>query len=131
MLIEITSIGYESKILSIIENTELDIELSEKLIELEEIVVTGNNNSRKEKIPYAIETIKKEELMASCKISLAENLATIPCVSYSSSGIAATKIVIRGLSNTNIVFLNNGFKAENFQAVIHLSQMNFLLEKLK
>lgn len=115
LFIEISSIGYESKILTILENTELTIELSEKLIELEEIVVTGNINSRKEKIPYAVETIKKEELMASGKISLAENLASIPGVSYSSSGIASTKIVIRGLSNTNIVFLNNGFKAENFQ----------------
>jgi len=114
-LIEINSINYKSKVTTIETSITLSIELSKKILELEEIVVTGNLNANKEKIPFAIETIKKEDLFKSGKISLAENLASIPGVSYSSNGPAATKPVIRGLTNTNIVFLNNGIKAENFQ----------------
>ncbi|MDP3358576.1 MAG: TonB-dependent receptor [Lutibacter sp.] len=115
ILVEISIIGYESKILYLEENSFTTIELSEKNLELEEIIVTGNLNARKEKIPFAIETIKKEELFSSGKLSLAENLSKIVGVSFSSSGLASTKPVIRGLTNTNIVFLNNGIKAENFQ----------------
>ncbi|MCL9770528.1 TonB-dependent receptor [Flavobacterium sp. HXWNR69] len=114
-LIEIYSLNYESKVLTIEVEAFLNIELTEKILELEEIILTGNLNANKEKIPFAIETVKNEDLFKSGKISLAENLSTITGVSFSSSGIAATKPVIRGLTNTNIVFLNNGIKAENFQ----------------
>lgn len=114
-LIEVNSFNYESKVLTIESGVNLTIELTEKILELEEIIVTGNMNANKEKIPFAIETLKKDELFKSGKISLAENLSSVTGVSFSSNGIAATKPVIRGLTNTNIVFLNNGIKAENFQ----------------
>lgn len=114
-LIEISSVNYKSKVATLDAGTILSIELAEKILELEEIVVTGNLNTSKEKIPFAIETIKKDKLLSSGKISLAENLASIAGVSFSSNGPAASKPIIRGLSNTNIVFLNNGIKAENFQ----------------
>jgi len=114
-IVEITNLLFETKVLTIESDTFVTIELTEKVLELEEIVVTGNFNTNKEKIPFAIESINKADMMASGKVSLAENLASITGLSFASAGPAATKPIIRGLSNTNIVFLNNGIKAENFQ----------------
>ncbi len=114
-IIEVNNLNYDSKVLTIESGVFLNIPLTEKILELEEVIVTGNLNNNKEKIPFAIETVKNEELFKSGKISLAENLSSVTGVSFSSNGIAATKPVIRGLTNTNIVFLNNGIKAENFQ----------------
>ncbi len=112
---EITNMLFETKVLTFEPDIFVTIELTEKVLELEEIVVTGNFNTNKEKIPFAIESINKADMMASGKVSLAENLASITGLSFASTGPATTKPIIRGLSNTNIVFLNNGIKAENFQ----------------
>lgn len=114
-IIEVNNLNYDSKVLTIESGVFLNIPLTEKILELEEVIVTGNLNNNKEKIPFAIETLKNKDLFKSGKISLAENLSSLPGVSFLSNGIAATKPVIRGLTNTNIVFLNNGIKAENFQ----------------
>ncbi len=114
--VEVSHLGFKTKVITLLENTENVIALDNNLLEIDEIIVTGGGGGKsREKISYAIETISKDELYKSGQLSLAANLSKIPGVNNSSNGVAATKPVIRGLSNTNIVFLNNGIKAENFQ----------------
>ncbi len=112
---EIISDGYKTKTFRLDAGKNVVILLSEKITEIEEIVMTGNGSQSREKLPFAIETITTKELLKSGKISLSENLSSIPGISFTNMGTAVTKPVIRGLNNTNLVFLNNGFKAENFQ----------------
>ncbi|MBD3750444.1 MAG: TonB-dependent receptor [Sphingobacteriales bacterium] len=112
---EIYKLGYKTKVEFLNSEKSNILSISKNVTELQEVVVTGNLNESKERIPFSIESKTKEDLFKSGKISLAENLASLPGISFLSNGIANTKPVIRGLTNTNIVFLNNGIKAENFQ----------------
>lgn len=112
---EISKEGFESKIVNLLSKEALLITLTKSAVELQEVVITGNIYQHKEKVSYSISSIQNNEILTSGQPSLAASLASIPGISYSSSGPAVTKPVIRGLSNTNIVFLNNGIKLENFQ----------------
>ncbi|MBD0777470.1 TonB-dependent receptor [Maribacter sp. ANRC-HE7] len=113
--VEISADGYKTQVVTLsTTNTDI-IKLDKNLIELQEVIITGDRNKSREKVSVSIETVKKMDLYQSGKISLADNLSKLPGLSNVSNGVGITKPVIRGLSNTNIVFLNNGIKAENFQ----------------
>jgi len=113
--VEIYIEEYKTQIITLNSLTKQEIKLVKNLLELQEIIITGNINKSREKVSVSIETVKKINLLKSGKISLAENLSKLPGINSISNGTGNTKPVIRGLSNTNIVFLNNGIKAENFQ----------------
>ncbi|MCL7762229.1 TonB-dependent receptor [Polaribacter sp. Z014] len=113
--VEISADAYKAQIITLHNTNKVVIKLTVNLLELEEIIITGNSNKSREKVSVSIETVKKANLFKSGKISLADNLSSLPGLSSLSNGVGNAKPVIRGLSNTNIVFLNNGIKAENFQ----------------
>jgi len=113
--VEISAEGYKTQIMAINSENVTTIELDKNLIELQEVILTGDTNKSREKVSVSVETVKKSDLFQSGKISLADNLSKLPGLSNVSTGVGITKPVIRGLSNTNIVFLNNGIKSENFQ----------------
>ena len=113
--VEIYIEEYKTQIVTLSSSTKQEIKLVKNLLELQEIIITGDINKSREKVSVSIETVKKINLLKSGKISLAENLSKLPGINSISNGTGNTKPVIRGLSNTNIVFLNNGIKAENFQ----------------
>ena len=113
--VEISADDYKTQIITLSSlNVEI-IKLNKNLIELQELIITGDSNKSREKVSVSIETVKKIDLFQSGKISLADNLSKLPGISNVSNGVGISKPVIRGLSNTNIVFLNNGIKSENFQ----------------
>ena len=113
--VEISVNEYKTQLVTLHSSKEVIIRLNENLLELQEIIITGDGNKSREKVSVSIESVKKNDLFQSGKISLADNLSNLPGLSSVSNGVGNTKPVIRGLSNTNIVFLNNGIKSENFQ----------------
>lgn len=62
-----------------------------------------------------IELIQSKEIAAAGTPTFTEAIAKIPGVDMIAKGTGVAKPVIRGLSMTNILMLNNGVKMENFQ----------------
>ncbi|MGQ9800015.1 MAG: TonB-dependent receptor, partial [Ignavibacterium sp.] len=117
LTVEFSFIGFKPQLQSLTpaegENV-LDVSLIESPIKLQEITVTAGFIKEKELIPYPVETVMKKDLVSNGGINFAQSLARNPGVYFSSSGNGVGKPVIRGLSNTNVIMLNNGAKLENF-----------------
>ena len=113
--VEISADEYKTQIVTLNSSANQIIKLKKYLLELQEVIIIGDSHKSREKVSVSIETVKKNDLFQSGKFSLAENLSKLPGLSAISNGVGNSKPVIRGLSNTNIVFLNNGIKSENFQ----------------
>jgi len=93
----------------------LNIQLEESQLELEEITVTAGFIKQKDKVPYPIETIKKKDIVTTGEVNFARIVSRTPGVYYTNFGLGGGQPVIRGLTNTNLVTLNNGIKQEAFQ----------------
>lgn len=119
--LEITYIGYrtQTKTIDLSEDKSndytLDIQLEETQIELQEITVTAGLAKRKDEVPYPIETVKVKEIVATGEVNFARAIANTPGVYFTNFGLGGGQPVIRGLTNTNLVTLNNGIKQESFQ----------------
>jgi iron complex outermembrane receptor protein len=120
--LEFTYLGYraQSKTLDLSDNPSddgytLDVSLGESPIELQEITITAGFVKEKHAVSYPIETLLKKEMISSGEVSFSRTLAHTPGVYFSSFGIGGGQPIIRGLSNTNLVMLNNGIKQEAFQ----------------
>lgn len=115
--VEFSFIGYRPKLhnLTLIEgDNTLDVTLTESPLELQEITVTAGFTKEKELLPYSIATVMKKDLVSNGGVNLSQALARTPGVYFSSSGNGVGKPVIRGLTNANVIMLNNGAKLENF-----------------
>ncbi len=97
------------------ENIEANISMKQTPVEAEEIVVTAGYNSSQHENAIKIDLLKSKKIAASGSPTLIETFANIPGVDMISKGTGVAKPVIRGLSMTNILMLNNGVKMENFQ----------------
>jgi iron complex outermembrane recepter protein len=115
--VEFSMVGYRSKLESVSltgSNYVLDIILTESRIEMQKITVTAGFAKEKELLPYSIASLSKKEVVSSGSMNLSQVISKTPGVYSSSFGNGVGKPVIRGLTNTNIVLLNNGIKQENF-----------------
>ncbi len=97
------------------ENIEANISMKQTPVEAEEIVVTAGYNSSQHENAIKIDLLKSKKIAASGSPTLIETFANVPGVDMISKGTGVAKPVIRGLSMTNILMLNNGVKMENFQ----------------
>lgn len=116
--IQFSFVGYKSIIKTIVsEKTkiELNIELEPTVIQAEEVVISGGTYSTQHENAIKIELIRAKEITNSGTPTFTEAIATIPGVDMIAKGTGVSKPVIRGLSMTNILLLNNGVKMENFQ----------------
>lgn len=119
--LEITYIGYRTQTktidLSAMSDDEytLDIQLEETQIELQEITITAGLARRKDEVPYAIETVKIKDIATTGEVNFTRAIARTPGVYFTNFGLGGGQPVIRGLTNTNLVTLNNGIKQESFQ----------------
>jgi iron complex outermembrane receptor protein len=117
--IEISHVGYKTNAKVV----ELEKDSTENILVLMEttvihsdaVVVSGGTYSTQHENAIKIETLKSEEYQQMNAPTLQGKLAEIPGVDMISKGNAVVKPVIRGLSNSNILVLNNGVKLENFQ----------------
>ena len=117
--IQFSFLGYTTiiKTISISKNKEVNlaIEMEANVFQVEEVVISGGTYSTQHENAIKIELVKGSELSATGAHSFTEAIVNIPGVDMISKGTGVVKPVIRGLSMTNILMLNNGVKMENFQ----------------
>ncbi len=113
--LQITFPGYKTEILQI--NTSIDnnlkISLLPTIVETQKVVVSGGNFSAAHTNAVKVQTVSLTNL--STNPIMNAQLRTVPGVDLITKGNGVTKPVIRGLTGTNILVLNNGFRLENYQ----------------
>lgn len=118
LIVRISFVGYKTeniKINSNKVNQKLNVELDFLIVEGQEIVVSGNFTSTQHENTVKISTLNSRQLNRSGKPSLIESLSRTPGVDIISKGPGIGSPVIRGLSLSNILFLNNGIPMNNYQ----------------
>lgn len=117
--IQFSFLGYTTIIKTIVitknEEINLSIKMAANVFQVEEVVISGGSYSTQHENAIKIELVKGSELSGSGSHSFTEAIVNIPGVDMISKGTGVVKPVIRGLSMTNILMLNNGVKMENFQ----------------
>jgi len=117
-ILQISFIGYESYVRTIRvgkENESLHIILHTAAITADEVVISGGRHSTQHENAIKIELLNASTLNKIPSPTLIEKLAELPGVDMISRGGSVTSPVIRGLSTSNILVLNNGFRMENYQ----------------
>lgn len=110
-------VGYKSKLKTIdikFCSYFLPDTLEPDAFELQEVVISGGSYAMQHENAIKVEQIQLSENTVN-SISFLDKIASIPGVDVISKGPGVTKPVIRGLSQTNILVLNNGIRMENFQ----------------
>jgi iron complex outermembrane receptor protein len=129
--IDFKHIGYDNTIknVTVNGNLELNFILKKKQHEMQEIVISNNNQNLKDKTALNIDLITSEQIEEKGCISLTDALTAMPGVSTVSTGPGVGRPVIRGLSGNRIVTVVNGVKLENHQwdseHALGLSQFGF------
>jgi len=117
--VQFSHIGYKNIIrnVTIASDTvnQMQILLDPTVIRSETVVISAGNYSTQHDNAIKIEMLQTRDMEGLSAPSLSGKLTRIPGVSMISKGTGVTKPVIRGLSNSNILVLNNGVKLENFQ----------------
>lgn len=116
--IQFSYIGYKTIIKTIIvkdSETILNIEMEPSVLQAEEVVISGGTFTTQHQNAIKIEVLKSKDIAQIGTPSFTEAIASVPGVDMISKGVGVSKPVIRGLSMTNILMLNNGVKLENFQ----------------
>jgi iron complex outermembrane receptor protein len=116
--VEFSYLGYKKIIKEIYvkdAGNQLDVQLEPTALHSQEVVISGGTYSTQHDNAIKIELIKSDEILMSGASSLTEALTEVPGVDVISKGPGVGKPIIRGLSMTNILMLNNGVKLENFQ----------------
>ncbi len=101
-------VKYEGKTVNI------KVLLTPSLIKTEEVIVTGWIPGSQHTSALKVDNINlniKDQVIP----SILSSLTSVPGVDIISKGLGIGTPVIRGLSRTNIVVLNNGFRMENYQ----------------
>ncbi len=116
--IEFSYIGFASQVFSLQlteDKANLNVKLKPVVLKSPEIIVSGGSYSSQHENAINIETLKPNEIAQSGTPSFTEAISSIAGVDMIAKGSGVGKPVIRGLSMTNILMLNNGVKLENFQ----------------
>ena len=116
--IEISHVGYKPFIgtINILENTTKNFELSETVVEGENVTVTGVSSATQLKnVPAHISIVTKKDIERSSGITILDAVAKQPGVSVVSTGPAIAKPFIRGLGYNRVVVINDGVRQEGQQ----------------
>ncbi|MCK5134150.1 MAG: TonB-dependent receptor [Bacteroidales bacterium] len=116
--IQFSYVGYKTIIRTIFTanmETILNIEMETAILQAEEVVVSGGTHSTQHENAIKIDLIKSKDIASIGTPTFIEAVANVPGVDMIAKGTGVAKPVIRGLSMTNILMLNNGVKMENFQ----------------
>jgi iron complex outermembrane receptor protein len=118
LLIQVSYLGYGAKntMADLRSLTRLDFELSEEAIEAREVVITGSgistDNSRSS---ITITPIGKAELLTTPSTNIIDAISGVPGLSQITTGGDVSKPVIRGLSYSHVITLNEGVRQEGQQ----------------
>lgn len=116
--IQVSFVGYKTSVQTISNynrDSVITIQLEPSVLQTEEIVVSGGTHSTQHENAIKIDLIKSKDISASGNPSFIGALTQVPGVDMVAKGSGVAQPVIRGLSKTNILMLNNGIKMENFQ----------------
>jgi iron complex outermembrane receptor protein len=117
-IVKFSYIGYQTIIKNVVvakQDIILNIEMEQAIIEGEEVVITGSFAGSQHENIIKVNTISPRKLLQSGTPSFIEALTEVPGVAMISKGPGVGTPVIRGLSLSNILFLNNGVPMQNFQ----------------
>jgi iron complex outermembrane receptor protein len=117
-LLEISAIGYQSQLTSILlyQDTFITIELSLAHKELSEIIITGVSRSTElKKNPIIAKTISRAEWQQTTATNIIDALKNVPGINQISTGSAISKPIIRGLGYNRVISLMNGLRQEGQQ----------------
>lgn len=116
--IQFSYVGYKT-VVKVVNMAKSDITLNVFMeptsFQLNEVVVSGGTYSTQHENAIKIDCINNNDITSAGSPSFIKSLTQIPGVDMISKGDGVAKPVIRGLSMTNILMLNNGVKLENFQ----------------
>jgi len=116
--IQFSFVGYNSimKIITLQNpSNELDISLTESVIESQEVVITGGLIASQHENAVKIDVLRSKDILQSGTPNLMESLTKVPGVDMISKGQGVSKPVIRGLSMNDILVMSNGVRIENYQ----------------
>lgn len=117
-LVEFRYIGYlkHAELISIKGDTKLDAKLSEEVVELHEVVVTGASGSKEiTENPLALSSIDEKAIHESSSTNIVDAISKEPGISQVTTGAAISKPVIRGLGYNRVVIINDGVRQEGQQ----------------
>jgi len=118
-LVSYMYVGYETMVkkVKLTGNTHLTINvaLKPKVFQGQEVVVTGSFTSTQQQNTVQISTVNSQNINQTGAPSMMATLAQIPNIDLISKGPGVVTPVIRGLSLSNILVLENGIPMENFQ----------------
>lgn len=114
-------IGYETAIIDLIisRDTLVHLHLYPSAVQANEIVITGGRPSAQHENAIKIESISSGKINKASSPTLVGSLSVVPGVDMIGRGEGVVTPVIRGLSTSNILMLNNGFRMENYQFSDH------------
>lgn len=114
VVVQISSVGYESKIMTVeIPTNNLKVELHESILEMEEVVVSGGFVNTQDRSAVKIASIGVDRLNKSTAPSLIQALTQEPGVEMVKMGQGILKPVIRGLTGTRVAVLFRGTRIES------------------
>ncbi|RLD40574.1 MAG: hypothetical protein DRI86_15050 [Bacteroidetes bacterium] len=94
---------------------KLDIQLASTYIYTPEVVISALGYSSQHDNAIKVEIISAKSLDNSANTNIMDNLELIPGIQMIKNGPGISSPNIRGLSLTNILVLNNGFRMNNYQ----------------
>ena len=118
LIIHFSFIGYETvhkKVFFKGESKIINVAMESVILESDEVVISGNFTSTQHDNTIKISTVSIDQINRSGNPSLIESITETPGVNMISKGPGVVTPVIRGLSMSNILVLNNSVPMENFQ----------------
>lgn len=118
LILHVSYVGYQSihqKISLNGQPKKVDLKMETLVLQSDEVVISGNFTSTQHDNTIKISTVRIDNITISGKPSLIESITEVPGVSMISKGPGVVTPVIRGLSLSNILVLNNSVPMENFQ----------------
>ncbi len=117
-IISISYIGYETinQIIRFDDKLKnLNFQMDFLVIEGDEIVISGNFTSTQHDNTVMIISLNSRQIEQSGNPTLMQSIASTPGLDIISKGPGIGSPIIRGLSLSNILFLNNGIPLQNYQ----------------
>jgi iron complex outermembrane recepter protein len=118
LLIQVNAMGFKM----IAENINLkntvakDFVLTEAVVEVNEVVVTGQSGaSQMVKLPTPMTIVTQKELLQQSSTNIIDAISSQPGISQITTGSGISKPVIRGLGYNRVVVVNDGVRQEGQQ----------------
>jgi iron complex outermembrane receptor protein len=118
LLISYSYVGYETftkKVVLQNEAIQVNVQLKPMVIQGQEVVISGSFAGTQHENTIKINSISTKDITRNVQASFIGSLADVPGVSVVSKGPGVATPVIRGLSLSNVLMLNNGIPMQNFQ----------------